>query len=112
VIAKLIILLRTKVEITSYNFKDRNYQTSIFIATASGYYTINPQAPHLRNQLVPHEEQDGEQQITFPDFELVACQKCRDLTSEDTLVPDLLYKLHCLVTHAEVDDRMAKQSKK
>jgi hypothetical protein len=42
-IAKLIILLQTKVEITSYNFKDRNYQTSIFIATASGYYTINPQ---------------------------------------------------------------------
>jgi hypothetical protein len=35
--------LREKVEITSHNFKDRNYQTSIFIATASGYYSIIPQ---------------------------------------------------------------------
>jgi hypothetical protein len=61
---------------------------------------------------VPHEEQEGEQ-IPYPKFELVvACEKCRTLTSEDTLVPNnLLFKLHCLVTHAEVDDRMAKRSR-
>jgi len=70
-------------------------------------------APHFRNELdvLPHEEQD-EETITFPDFQLVTCQKCRNLTSDDILIPDLLFKLHCLVTHAEVDDRMAKQSKK
>jgi hypothetical protein len=66
-------------------------------------------APQFRNQLhVPHEEQD-EEQITFPDFELVPCEKCRNLNSEDALIPDLLFKLHCLVAHAEVDDRMAKK---
>jgi antitoxin component of RelBE/YafQ-DinJ toxin-antitoxin module len=64
-----------------------------------GFFTA---APHFRN-----EEQGEEQIITFPDFELVACEKCRHFTSEDTLVPALLYKLHCLVTHSEIDDRMA-----
>jgi hypothetical protein len=70
-------------------------------------------APHFRNKLdAPNDEEQDEEKITFPDFQLVACEKCRNLTSDDILVPDLLFKLHCLVTHAEVDDRMAKQNKK
>jgi hypothetical protein len=63
--------------------------------------------PHFRN-----EEQGEKSRITFPDFELVACEKCRHFTSDDALVPALLYKLHCLVTHSEIDDRMAKKSKR
>jgi hypothetical protein len=55
-----------------------------------GFFTV---AHHFRN-----EEQGEEQRIMFPDFELVACEKCRHFTSDDALIPALLYKLHCLVT--------------
>jgi hypothetical protein len=61
---------------------------------------------------VPHHEEQDEEQIPTPDFELVACDKCRNLNLEDAVTPNLLFKLHCLVAHAEVDDRMAKQNKK
>jgi hypothetical protein len=85
------------------------------MATEEALNAFFAKAPHLRNQhrMMPHEEQDEEQteNITFPNFELVACSKCRNLTSDDALVPDLLFPLHCLVTHAEVDDRMAKKKK-
>jgi hypothetical protein len=85
------------------------------MATEEALNAFFAKAPHLRNQhrMMPHEEQDKEQteNITFPNFELVACSKCRNLTSDDALVPDLLFPLHCLVTHAEVDDRMAKKKK-
>ena len=75
------------------------------LATEEALNAFFSVAPHFRNQ---RDEEQDEDQITFPTFELVACEKCRSLTLEDTLVPGLLLKLHCLIAHAEVDDRIAK----
>jgi hypothetical protein len=65
---------------------DNEHTDPVKMVTEEALDTFFAAAPHFRNQLyVWHEEQD-EEKITFPDFELVACEKCQNLTSDDTLI--------------------------